>query len=316
MQTRTIGSLKVGIAGLGCNNFGRRCDQAESAQIVHAALDAGVTLFDTADVYSTGVSEEFLGSALGARRDEVVIATKFGMQFGDDPATFGGSSRWVAAAVEASLKRLGTDRIDLYQYHRPDPDVPIDETLGALNELVVQGKVREIGNSNFSGAQIAEAEALSRARGWPRFVSAQNHFSLLFRGVEEDVLPACERLGLGMLPYFPLASGMLTGKYRPDAQMPEGARLTLVPEERRALFMTDANFQIVAELEVFAQARARAVSEVALAWLAAQPTVASVIAGATSVEQVRANVAGSTWVLTPDEVAEVSAIAAVIPTVR
>lgn len=309
MQTRRIGSLEVSVAGLGCNNFGGRCDQARTTEVVRAALDAGITLFDTADIYSMGLSEQYLGVALGARRDEVVIATKFRHRLGDDPSHQGASPRWIRQAVEGSLKRLGTDRIDLYQIHAPDPDVPIAETLGALDDLVAEGKVREIGHSNFSGAQIAEADDAAAARGTARFVCAQNHWSLLARDVENEVVPECERRGLAMLPYFPLAAGMLTGKYRRGEPLPEGARLTGAPEERRSRFVNDAGYTVVERLESFARTRGRTVSEVALAWLAAQPVVASVIAGATAPAQVRANVAGATWRLGADEVAEVSALA-------
>jgi aryl-alcohol dehydrogenase-like predicted oxidoreductase len=309
MQTRRIGSLTVSVAGLGCNNFGHRCDEATTAEVVHAALEGGVTFFDTADVYSAGASETYLGAALGARRDDVVIATKFGNRFGPDPEHGGASPRWIAQAVEASLQRLGTDRIDLYQLHRPDPNVPIEDTLGALHQLVQDGKVREIGNSNFSGAQIAEAHDVATSKAMSPFVCAQNHWSLLFRDVETDTLPACRDRDIAMLPYFPLAAGVLTGKYRRNEALPQDARLTGAPPERRERFLNDRAFDVVERLSEFARGHGRSVGELALAWLAAQSGVASVIAGATKPKQVRANIEGASWVLTDAEVAEVSGIA-------
>jgi aryl-alcohol dehydrogenase-like predicted oxidoreductase len=304
MELRSIGSLKVGAVGLGCNNFGGRLDEEATRAVVHASLDAGITLFDTADVYGGGKSEEFLGRALAARRDDVVVATKFGMG-----AENAGRRDYVLRACEESLRRLGTDRIDLYQFHRPDPNTPVEETLGALDELVRAGKVVAIGNSNFSGEQVETAESTSREKAWTRFVCAQNHYSLLHRDAETHVLPACAELGLGFLPYFPLASGMLTGKYRRDAEPPAGSRLAGIPAERRDRWMSDHAFDVVESLESFAAARNRTIGELAIAWLLANPVVASVIAGATSPEQVRANVAAASWSLTGGEVEEVSQLA-------
>ncbi len=303
MQTRKLGSLEVTLVGLGCNNFGMRIDEEQSAAVVNAALDAGINFFDTADVYGGTRSEQYLGRALGRHRDDVVIATKFVAPIDDDPSHAGASARWVTEAVEGSLRRLGTDRIDLYQQHGPDPNVPIEETLGALDKLVRDGKVREIGNSNFSGEQIDEAEEVSERKGFARFVSAQNHFNLLHRDPLRDVVPACVRDGLGVLPYFPLASGMLTGKYRRGERPPEGTRLSMLPEDRAARVLSERNFDEVDRLSAFAADRDHTILELAFAWLAAQPAMASVIAGATKPEQVRANVAAVDWKLSDNDLA-------------
>ena len=249
VEMRKLGSLEVTLVGLGCNNFGMRIDEERSAAVVHAALDAGINFFDTADVYGRTRSEQYLGHALAGRRDEAVIGTKFVAPIDDDASHAGAGARWVAEAVEGSLRRLGTDRIDLYQQHGPDPSVPIEETLTALDRLVRDGKVREIGNSNFSGEQIDEAESVSERQGLARFVSAQNHFNLLHREPLQDVVPTCVRDGLGVLPYFPLASGLLTGKYERGAPAPEGTRLSQLPEERAARVMSDRNFDQVDALE-------------------------------------------------------------------
>jgi aryl-alcohol dehydrogenase-like predicted oxidoreductase len=304
METRKLGSLEVTLVGLGCNNFGMRIDEDQSAAVVHAALDGGINFFDTADVYGGTRSEQFLGRALGRRRDEVLIATKFVAPIDDDPSHAGASARWVTEAVEGSLRRLGTDRIDLYQQHGPDPNVPIEETLEALDRLVRDGKVREIGNSNFSGEQIGEAEAVSERRGSARFASAQNHFNLLHREPLGDVVPACVRHGLGLLPYFPLASGLLTGKYRRGEPPPDGTRLSMLPEDRAAKVMSDRNFDDVDRLTEFAAERDRTILDLAFAWLAAQPAMTSIIAGATKREQVSANVAAVDWRLSDDDLAE------------
>jgi len=310
METRTLGRFEVSVVGLGCNNFGRRCDRAQTEAVVNAAIDEGITLFDTADVYGDGLSEEYLGAALAPRRDEVVIATKFGLQMGDDPERTGGSVRWIAQAIEDSLRRLGTDRIDLYQFHRPDPETPIDQTLEAMDRLVREGKVLEIGTSNFSGAQIDEAERAASQRGFARFVGAQNHYNVLHREPENDVLPACERLRLGFLPYFPLASGLLTGKYSANQTPPADSRLGSVPAERAARFLNDENFARVENLRSFAQARGRSLLDLAFGWLLARPVVSSVIAGATKPEQVRANVRAGTWKLDPVDGTEVDGLVA------
>jgi aryl-alcohol dehydrogenase-like predicted oxidoreductase len=310
MEQRRLGrsGLKVSEVGIGCNNFGGRCDRAQTKAVVDAAIAAGVTLFDTADVYGNQQSEVLLGEALGNRRPQVVIATKFAMPMGQTVHDRGGSRRYVLAAVDASLRRLGTDYIDLYQMHAPDPDTPIDETLDALDTVVRQGKVRYIGNSNFSGWQIADADWTARSAHATRFVSAQNHYSLLERGVETEVLGACERFGLGMLPYFPLASGMLTGKYRRNEAPPQGTRLANVGRlAERAL--SERNFAIVEKLTDFATQRGHKLIDVAFGWLLVKPVISSVIAGATSAEQVEANVAAATWRLSAEDVAAVDAIA-------
>src|SRR5215207_690694 len=276
MEMRKLGSLEVTLVGLGCNNFGMRIDEERSAAVVHAALDAGINFFDTADVYGGTRSEQYLGRALAGRRDEVVIATKFVAPIDDDPSHAGASARWVAEAVEGSLRRLGTDRIDLYQQHGPDPNVPIEETLTALDRLVRDGKVREIGNSNFSGEQIDDAESVSEGRSLARFVSAQNHFNLLHREPLQDVVPACVRHGLGVLPYFPLASGMLTGKYERGAPPPEGTRLSQLPEDRASKVFDDRTFDTVERLTTFAAERDHTLLELAMSWLACLPHMASV----------------------------------------
>ena len=304
MKMRRLGTsgLKVSEVGLGCNNFGMRIDQKATQEVIDAALDAGVTLFDTADIYGGTKSEEFLGKALGKRRGDIVLATKFGMRIGDDERRKGGSRRWIMRAVEDSLQRLGTDWIDLYQFHAPDPDTPIEETLRALDDLVTQGKVRYIGNSNFTGWQIADADWA--AAGATRFVSAQNQFSLLERKVEFEVLPACEHFGLGFLPFFPLASGLLSGKYKRGEKPPEGTRLAAWGS-RGAAALSDRNFDRVEKLTAWAEARGHTLLELAFAWLLGHEVVSSVIAGATSPGQVTANAATAGWALTPDEVKEV-----------
>ena len=309
MEIREAGGLKVTVVGLGCNNLGTRCDEAQSKAVVQAALDAGITLFDTADIYGQGKSEELLGKALGSRRDEVVLATKFGMPMGDE-GRHGGSRRWVTQAVEDSLGRLGTDRIDLYQMNAPDADTPIEETLEALHDLVREGKVLAIGNSNFDGAQIDEAAGVASDKALTPFTWAQNEYSLLRRRAEENVLPACQRHQLGFLPYFPLASGMLTGKYRRGEAPPEGSRMTKVPAERAEKALSDRNFDVVERLTAFAEDRGHTLLELAFSWLAAQPGVTSIIAGATRSEQITANVAAAGWSLTDADLAELDALVA------
>jgi len=309
MKMRRLGNsgLKVSEVGLGCNNFGMRIDQAATQGVVDAAIDAGITLFDTADVYGATQSEVFLGKALGKRRQEIVLATKFGMQIGDDKSRSGGSRRWIMRAVEDSLSRLGTDYIDLYQLHRYDPETPLDETLRALDDLVTQGKVRYIGNSNFTGWQIADADWT--AAGATRFVSAQNLFSLLERKVEHEVLPSCEHFGLGFLPFFPLASGLLSGKYKRGEKPPEGTRLAAWGS-RGAAALSDKNFDKVEKLTAWAEERDHTILELAFAWLLGHEVVSSVIAGATSPEQVKTNAAAGDWRLTQEEVAEVGELIA------
>jgi aryl-alcohol dehydrogenase-like predicted oxidoreductase len=306
LPRRTLGrsGIEVPIVGIGCNNFGGRTDAARSERVIHAALDEGVAFFDTADIYSSGRSEEILGHALGTRRDQAVIATKFGGPMGSRERS-GGSRRWIMAAVEDSLRRLGTDHIDLYQHHFFDPATPLEETLGALNELVDAGKVRAIGCSNYDGAQIEEAHRIASERGWATFVTAQNEYSLLKRRqVEESVTPAAARFEMGILPFFPLFSGLLTGKYRRGEQPATGTRLGNDNARARDL-MTDTNFDIVEALDGFAHRRGVALLDVAIGWLVAQPQVSSVIAGATSPEQVAANARAGSWTPTADDIEEI-----------
>jgi aryl-alcohol dehydrogenase-like predicted oxidoreductase len=305
VETRSIGALTVSVVGLGCNNFGGRIGEAETDAVVGAALDAGITLFDTADIYGNTLSETYLGPALGARRDEVVLATKFGAPY--DGHEGGGSAAYVRTAVEDSLTRLGTDRIDLYQLHVPDQKTPIAETIGALDDLVAEGKVREFGCSNFSTAMLEEAAAATPT-GAPGFVSVQNQYNILHREPEDGVLAECERTGMAFLPYFPLASGLLSGKYRVGEPPPEGARLTNMGE-RAASQLSDDRLAKVAALDEVAQRSGHSVLDLAFGWLLSRPAVASVIAGATRPEQIAANVAGGGWRLGDDVLAEVDAIA-------
>jgi aryl-alcohol dehydrogenase-like predicted oxidoreductase len=308
MQLRRLGEsgLKVSEVGIGCNNFGGRMDEQATKAVIDAAIEHGITLFDTADVYGATKSEEFLGRALGPKRHQVIVATKFGM--GQAEMERGGSRRYIMDAAEASLKRLGTDYIDLYQIHRPDAETPLDETLMALDDLVRQGKVRYLGCSNFMGWQIADADWTSRRAHLHRFVSAQNQYSLLERRIEAEVLPACERFGLGMLPFFPLASGLLTGKYRRNQPPPEGTRLAAAGP-RAARSLSDRNFDIVEQLTAFAAERGRTLLELAFGWLLTRPVISSVIAGATSPEQVTSNVEAASWRLTSEEFDAVNQIA-------
>ena len=303
METRRIGSLEVSVVGLGCNNFGGRLDAAATARVVDAALASGISFLDTADIYGGTLSEEYLGQALRGRRADVVLATKFGMKV--DEQRQGARPDYVRQALEDSLRRLRTDRIDLYQLHQPDPAVPIADTLAALVEAVRAGKVREIGCSNFSSAQLREAEAAVRD-GAARFVSVQNEYSLLQREPEREVLAECERQNLAFVPYFPLASGLLTGKYRRGRAAPAGARIQ--QDGRFANLLAERNLEVVEKLIAFAEARGRALLELAISWLLARPAVASVIAGATAPEQVAANAKAATWRLTPSDLAEIDAI--------
>jgi len=301
MTYRNLGDsgLRVSKIGIGCNNFGMRIDAAATERVVGAALDHGITLFDTSDSY--GDSEIFLGAALGSRREETVIATKFGSDLrGANGPDWGsrGSRRYIRKAVERSLTRLNTDYIDLYQIHMPDPSTPIEETLAALTELVNEGKVRYIGNSNFAGWQIADAEWIARTNGTARFVSAQNHYNLIERAAEGDVLPACERFGLGQLPYFPLASGLLTGKYQRGVAAPADGRIAAWHMDA---MLSDTNFDKVDAITAFASERGLSLLQVALGGLASRPAIASVIAGATSPEQVAANVEAGLWSPTAED---------------
>ena len=299
MEHRSIGSLRVSVVGLGCNNFGMRIDEAATARVVDAALEAGINFFDTADIYGSTKSEEFLGRALAGRRHQAIVATKFGMAV--DEQRKGARPEYVQGAAEDSLKRLRTDYIDLYQLHQPDPQVPIADTLGALDQLVQAGKVKEIGCSNFSAAQLDEAARATRS-GAAGFVSVQNEYSLLHREPERSVLPACERLGLAFLPYFPLASGLLTGKYEPGKAAPKDSRLSLSWTSR---FTTDRNVRVAESLKAFAAARGHTLLDLAMSWLATRPRLASVIAGATTPEQVQANAVAVNWPLTRADVAEI-----------
>jgi aryl-alcohol dehydrogenase-like predicted oxidoreductase len=303
MQTRKIGSLSVSEVGLGCNNFGRRIDAAATTAVVNAALEAGINFFDTADVYGQGQSETYLAHALGNRRKDVIIATKFGN--GMEGAGKGAHPDYIRTAVEASLKRLETDYIDLYQLHVPDPTVPLADTLGALDELVKAGKVREIGCSNFSAEQLQEGEALAKKSHGARFVSVQNEYSLFKREDEQGVLPECANSDIGYLPYFPLASGLLTGKYRKDQPLPEGTRITTGNK-----WLTDTNLDAVEALIQFAETRHHSILELAVSWLLRLPAVASVIAGATKPGQVNANVAAAGWKLTDDELKQIDSLLA------
>jgi aryl-alcohol dehydrogenase-like predicted oxidoreductase len=305
MNHRPLGDsgLEVSVLGLGCNNFGRRVDLAGTRRVVDAALDEGVDFLDTADIYGgRGASEELLGEALEGRRDRVVLATKFGMDMGDG-AEARGSAAYVREAAEASLRRLRTDRIDLYWYHWPDGVTPIAETLEALDELVRAGKVRAIAASNFSAAQLEEADAVAREHGRARFVAVQNEYSLLRREIEREVVPAAQRLGLGVVPYFPLASGLLTGKYRRGEDAPAGTRLG-----EREEVASERDWRAVEALEGFAGERGLSLLEVAIGGLAAQPGVASVIAGATRPEQVAANAQAVRWAPGEDELAALRAV--------
>lgn len=304
MKTRPLGSLNVSIVGLGCNNFGGRVDEAGSIAVVHAALDHGINFFDTADVYGGTKSEELVGKALKDRRNKAIIATKFGARIDDDHR--GARPEYVKSAVEASLKRLGVETIDLYQLHVPDDETPIADTLGALNELVKQGKVREIGCSNFSPEQLREAD---KAAVGAKFVSVQNEYSLFKRDPENGVLQECAKLGQGFLPYFPIASGLLSGKYRKGQPFPDGTRITL--NARKDEILSDAKLDAVERLTLFAESKGHTLLELAFGWLLAQPNVSSVIAGATKIDQVAANSAACNWALTADEAAEAGRLAAV-----
>ena len=311
MTYRQLGGsgLTVSTVGLGCNNFGARMADDAVPEVVAAAIDHGITLFDTADVYGNkGGSETLLGKALGSRRDQVIIATKFGGDMGGaNGPDWGvrGSRRYIRIAVENSLRRLGTDWIDLYQMHRPDPHTPIEETLAVLSDLVAEGKVRYLGSSNFAGWQVIDADWTARSGGYEPFVSAQNHYSWLERGIESELVPALDHTGQGLLPYFPLAGGLLTGKYRRGEQAPEGTRLAVQPDRLQA-----ADFDKIDAIQAFAAARDLSMLQVAIGGLAAMPTVASVIAGATTVAQVESNVAAGAWQPTDEDLAELDRITA------
>lgn len=309
MEYRALGrsGLQVSVVGLGTNNFGGRCDAEQSIAVVHKALDLGINFFDTSDVYGgRGRSEEYLGRALKGVRRNAIIATKFSAPMGEGPLWAGASRRYIYYAVHDSLRRLGTDYIDLYQVHHPDPQTPLEETLRALDDLVRQGLVRYIGCSNFTAAQVVEAQWIAKTEHFTPFISAQNRYNLLDRAIEEELVPVCARYGLSVLPWFPLASGFLTGKYQPDQPRPEGARLSSGPFADRIL--TEGNFAILRRLQAFAADRGRSMLELAMGWLASQPIIGSIIAGATSPEQVEANVRAAEWRLTPEEMREVDAL--------
>ncbi len=310
MEYRRLGNsgLQVSIAGLGCNNFGMRIDAEQTRAVVGRALDEGITLFDTADIYGgRGKSEEMLGKALGSRRHEVIVASKFGMAMGDGPYQKGGSRRYIMAAVEASLKRLGTDYIDLYQIHAPDPPTPQEETLSALDAIVRAGKVRYIGSSNFAGWQVAEAAWISHAQELAPYISAQNQYNLLDRRIERELIPACRHFGVGILPYFPLASGFLTGKYRRGQEPPKDTRLGVMGS-RMGQILSDANFDVLEKLEQHARGAGHSMVDLATSWLVAQPEVSSVISGATKPEQVSENIKACGWTMTPDDLAAIDKI--------
>jgi aryl-alcohol dehydrogenase-like predicted oxidoreductase len=309
MDIRNLGGsgLRVSAVGIGCNNFGQRTDAETSRKVIHKAIDLGITLFDTADIYAgRGGSETVLGDVLGARRKDIVLATKFSKAMDDSGEKQGASRRYIVSAVEASLKRLKTDYIDLYQQHDFDPRTPIEETLRALEDLVRQGKVLYIGCSNFPAWRVAEAQLTAKHINTPAFVSCQDEYSLLVRGIEQDLLPAAQAYNLGLLPFFPLANGLLTGKYK-DGQIPDGTRLAKV-DYLRDRYVNARNLDIVKALENFAHQRGHSLLELAFSWLAAQPQVSSVIAGATSVEQIEQNVKAIGWKLSADDLAEIGKI--------
>jgi aryl-alcohol dehydrogenase-like predicted oxidoreductase len=300
VERRSIGSLSVSLVGLGCNNFGGRIDAAATRAVVDAALDAGINFFDTADIYGGTRSEELLGKALGSRRDEVIVATKFGMGDGKTlPA--GASAASIVAAVEGSLRRLGTDRIDLYLLHAPDESTPIDETLQAMDRLVTDGKVRELGCSNFDGPGLDDAARAAAQHGTARFVSMQNELSLLRRRGEADLLASARRHDLAVVPFFPLAGGVLTGKYRRGEAPPAGTRIGNLPSEQREKALSDRRFDVVEALDAFSRQRGHTLLELAMSWLASLPNLASVIAGATKPDQVRANAAAVGWKLNDED---------------
>jgi aryl-alcohol dehydrogenase-like predicted oxidoreductase len=310
MQKRTLGTsaLEVSVVGLGGNNFGGRIDFAASERVVHAAIELGINLIDTADSYGNkGGSEEWLGRILGDRRREIVLATKFGLPMDDAGTLKGASRRYIMHAVEASLRRLRTDWIDLYQLHRPDPQTPIEETLRALDDLVRQGKVRFIGCSNLSAQQMVEAQDTARRHGLAAFVCCQDEYSLLLRDIERELIPAAKAHGMGLLPYFPLASGLLTGKYRRDAPLPPGSRLSKNPRHAEE-FGTARNWRLVAELEALAARRGRTMLELAFGWLLHDGVVTSVIAGATTPAQLEQNIRAAQCTLSAEELAEIDRI--------
>lgn len=310
MKQRTLGKsgLLVSLVGLGCNNFGGRIDLEASRAVIHKAIDLGITFFDTADVYGErGGSETVLGNVLGQRRKDIVLATKFGNPMDAAGTLKGGSRRYIVAAVEASLRRLQTDWIDLYQLHKPDPQTPIDETLRALDDLVRSGKVRYIGASNLPAWQVADAQWIARELGTNRFISSQDEYSLIKRDAERELIPSLQHFEIGLLPFFPLANGLLTGKYQRGSAAPEGTRLAKASNLAER-YLTDANLDRVERLREFAAANERSLLELAFSWLAAQPVVTSIIAGATRPEQIEQNVKAVEWTLTGEQLAKIDAI--------
>ncbi len=306
MEYRKLGDsgLLASAVGLGTNNIGGRLDEAASRAVVNEALGQGVTFIDTADVYSRGESEATLGKLLAGRRQDVVVATKFGIPMSDSPYERGASRQWIVREIEASLRRLRTDYIDLYQVHRPDPETPLEETLRALDDLVGAGKVRYVGTSNFDGWQIADADWTARTEHLTRPISAQLHYNLLHRDIEAEAIPACRAFGVGLIPYFPLESGLLTGKYGPGRE----GRGRLAESARAGQLLTPENFAKLDRLEAFAHERGHGLLDLAFAWLLAEPIVGSVIASASTPEQVRANVAAAQWRLSPEERGAVPAL--------
>jgi aryl-alcohol dehydrogenase-like predicted oxidoreductase len=312
VKQRNLGKsgLLVSVVGLGCNNFGMRIDLEASRKVVHKAIDSGITLFDTADIYGNkGGSEDFLGQILGSRRKDIVLASKFAMPMDEAGTLKGASRRYIMRAVEDSLRRLRTDWIDLYQQHQPDPLTPMEETLRALDDLVRQGKVRYIGCSNLPAWQVVEAQWTAKHHDLNAFVSCQDEYSLVVRDIEKDLVPAMQAYDLGLLPFFPLASGLLTGKYQRNAPLPDGTRLANT-KRLADRYISDANWTIVEKLSDFAAARGRTMLELAFSWLAARPYVSSVIAGATKPEQIEQNIKAAEWSLTPEEIAEIDRISA------
>jgi aryl-alcohol dehydrogenase-like predicted oxidoreductase len=311
MELRNVGAsgLRVSVVGLGTNNFGRRMDLEATRAVIHAALDAGITLFDTADMYGgQGGSESQIGDILGDRRKDIVLASKFGMQMDSAGIKKGGSRKYIMESVEASLRRLKTDYLDLYQFHRPDALTPVQETLRALDDLVRQGKVRYIGCSNKPSWQVVEADWAAQSMGTAKFISCQDEYSLLNRDAEYELIPAMQHCGLGLLPYYPLASGMLTGKYRRNAEIPSDARLAAASNVRDR-HMNDAQFDKLEKLEAFCATRGRSILELAFSWLACNPVVSSVIAGATKPEQIAANIKAASWKLTAEEMVQIDQLA-------
>lgn len=308
MEYRPLGRLTVSAVGLGCNNFGMRIDADETQRVVDAAIDAGITYFDTAESYGNGRSEELLGRALGSRRGDVVVASKWGHTASLTDGERGGDPAQIRRRLDASLQRLGTDYIDHYQLHRPDPDTPVEETLGCLSELREQGKIREIGCTAFTAEQLVESHRAAQDLGVAPYASVQNHYSLLTRDPETDgVFAACEQLGTAFVPFFPLESGLLTGKYRRGEERPAGSRLT-VWGDRADNFIDDDKLAVVERLIAWCESRGHSLLDLAMSWHTSHPLIASVIAGATSPEQVDANVAASTWSLTSEDRAEVDAV--------